>query len=76
MMRDEKHGKNIEIEIWSVHEAAFGSFVAGIPAPLGIGKVETEDGRWLSGFICEASGLEGAKDISHFNSWRHWLENR
>ena len=76
MMRDEKHGKNIEIEIWSVPETAFGSFVAGIPAPLGIGKVETEDGRWLSGFICEASGLEGAKDISHFNSWRHWLENR
>ena len=33
--------------------AAFGAFVASIPAPLGIGKVELEDGLEVPGFICE-----------------------
>jgi allophanate hydrolase len=43
-----------------------GGFVNGIPTPLGIGKVELEDGTWASGFICEANRLTSAKDISHF----------
>ncbi|WP_096085132.1 allophanate hydrolase [Agaribacterium haliotis] len=74
MTRDERNGKKIEIEVWSVPEENFGSFVDGIPAPLGIGKVETSDGLWLSGFICEHSGLEGARDITDFGGWRAWLE--
>jgi allophanate hydrolase len=54
----------------------FGSFVAGIPAPLGIGKVELADGRWLSGFICDEFGLAQAKNISEYGSWREWLASR
>ncbi|HAD08802.1 MAG TPA: hypothetical protein DCF62_04920 [Porticoccaceae bacterium] len=50
-----------------------GSFVAEIPPPLGIGKVEVEGGRWLPGFICEGSGIAGAEDISAFGGWRAWL---
>jgi hypothetical protein len=33
-----------ELEIWSVPESTFGSFVTAIPPPLGIGKVERQDG--------------------------------
>ncbi|WP_461519445.1 allophanate hydrolase, partial [Porticoccus sp.] len=50
---DESDGAAIEVEIWSVPATEFGSFVAGIPAPLGIGKVMVEDGSVVTGFICE-----------------------
>ena len=49
------------------------SFLAGIPAPLGIGKVELADGSWCSGFICEAAGLEGAVEVTSFRSWRNYI---
>ena len=76
MVRNESTGCAIAVEVWRVPAANFGSFVAGIPAPLGIGKVELEDGCWLSGFICESAGLEGARDISAYGSWLKWLSNR
>jgi allophanate hydrolase len=69
-------GAAIEVEVWSVPEAAFGSFVAGIPAPLGIGRVALADGRSEPGFICEAGGLDGATDITAFGGWRAYLEGR
>jgi allophanate hydrolase len=62
--------------VWSVPASEFGSFVAGIPAPLGIGKVNLQDGSQVSGFICEASGLACAEDISHFGGWRGYLGNK
>jgi len=73
LVRVAKGGTAIAMEIWAVPEEQFGSFVAGIPAPLGIGKVELENGRWVSGFICEPIGLEGAIDISSFADWRIYL---
>ncbi|MDH5517399.1 MAG: allophanate hydrolase [Gammaproteobacteria bacterium] len=73
MIRDSENGSRIDIEIWSVPKAEFGSFVAGIPAPLGIGKVETEDGRWLPGFICEGYAAEAAREITALGGWRQYL---
>lgn len=75
MVRDEQQGVALEVEVWSVPSASFGSFVAGIPAPLGIGKVELASGLWVSGFICDHYGLEGADNISSFGGWRAWLAN-
>jgi allophanate hydrolase len=72
MVRVEEGGAAIEVEVWAVPAQAFGSFVAGIPAPLGIGKVELADGRWLPGFICEPGGIEGAKEITELGGWRHY----
>ncbi len=66
-------GASILIEIWAVPTEHFGSFVAGIPAPLGIGKLETINGDWVSGFICEDYGLEGASDITSLRSWRDYI---
>ncbi len=68
-------GESILIEIWAVPEEHFGSFVAGIPAPLGIGKLETINGDWVSGFICEDYGLEGARDITAFKDWREYIKS-
>lgn len=73
MVRDRERGAAIAVEVWELPHAEVGSFLAGIPAPLGLGKVELEDGRWLTGFICEEYGLQGAKDITAFGGWRAWL---
>ena len=66
----------IEVEVWEMDEAAFGSFVALIPAPLGIGTVTLADGRSLQGFLCEAYATRGAEDITAFGGWRAWLAAR
>ncbi|MEI2418219.1 urea carboxylase [Orrella sp. JC864] len=69
-------GACIELELWDVPAEAFGSFVAEIPAPLGIGTITLEDGREVKGFICEPRGLEGAADITEFGGWRAYLASR
>jgi allophanate hydrolase len=70
LVMDADHGAEIEVEIWAVPAAEFGSFVAGIPAPLGIGKLALADGRELSGFICEPRGVAGAREITGLAGWR------
>ncbi|SFR65025.1 allophanate hydrolase [Marinobacter daqiaonensis] len=76
LVRDPGPGIALPVEIWRLPADRFGSFVAGIPAPLGIGKVELADGRWVPGFICEPIGLEGAEDITHLGGWRGFLASR
>lgn len=66
-------GAPIEVELWEMPLDRFGSFVAEIPAPLGIGSLELEDGRVVKGFICEPIGLQGARDITSFGGWRAYL---
>ncbi|WP_332750988.1 allophanate hydrolase [Hydrogenophaga sp.] len=73
MVRVASGGSAIALEVWEVPAAHFGSFVAGIPAPLGIGKVKLADGSEVPGFICEGQGIAGATDITHFGGWRAWL---
>ncbi|GLX67895.1 allophanate hydrolase [Paenibacillus glycanilyticus] len=66
-------GASIELEVWEMPLAAFGSFTAAIPAPLGIGKVELQDGTIIPGFICEGYGSVGAEDITSYGGWRKAL---
>ncbi len=73
---EQRHGAPIEVEVWDVPVAEFGSFVAGVPAPLAIGTLELADGAWVSGFVCEPIGLDGAEDITEFGGWRAYLERR
>lgn len=78
MLRDE-NGQAIEVEVWRLPIETLGSFLAGIPAPLGLGQVELADGSWKCGFICTAGALnEGgqAEDITEFGGWRRWLASR
>jgi len=63
----------IEVEVWRMPVERFGSFVAAIPAPLGIGRIELDNGDWVQGFLCEASAVAGATDISRFGGWRAYL---
>ena len=73
LVRDGKAGKAIEIEIWSVPASAFGSFVDGIGSPLGIGKLLTDSGREVSGFLCETWATEDAEEITRFGGWRGYV---
>jgi allophanate hydrolase len=75
LVRDEENGAAIAVEIWELPIEEFGSLVTGIPRPLGIGKVEMQDGRWLSGFLCEAYALNEAIEISALGGWRAYLGN-
>lgn len=64
----------IEVEVWEMDKAAFGSFVADIPAPLTIGMVRLAGGRSVKGFLCEAYATQDAEDITEFGGWRAWLD--
>ena len=68
-------GGALEVEVWSLPRAAFGSFVDAIPAPLGVGKIELEDGSAVTGFLCEPYALDGAEDISSYGGWRAFLRD-
>ena len=66
-------GTRIALEVWDMPVEHYGSFVALIPAPLGIGTLLLADGRQVQGFLCEAQALHGAQDISHLGGWRAYI---
>jgi allophanate hydrolase len=51
----------------------YGSFVALIPAPLGIGTLNLLDGSQVQGFLCEYEATRGALNISHLGGWRAYI---
>jgi allophanate hydrolase len=68
-------GTAIATEVWALPPDGFGRFVAGIPAPLGIGTVRLADGTTPKGFMVEPEGLAGAEDISRFGGWRAFISS-
>jgi allophanate hydrolase len=73
LVRVATEGAAVEVEVWSVPASLFGSFVASIPAPLGIGRVELEGGEQVTGFLCESYATASATDITSLGSWRRYL---
>ncbi|MDX2178649.1 MAG: allophanate hydrolase [Bryobacteraceae bacterium] len=69
-------GPGIEVEVWSMPASEFGSFVALIPPPLGIGTVVLADGTTAKGFICEPAGLTSATEITSHGGWRSYLASK
>ncbi|HSC84844.1 MAG TPA: allophanate hydrolase [Pseudomonas sp.] len=76
MVRVAEGGVAIAVEVWELPSAELGSFLTGIPAPLGLGKVQLADGSWETGFICEPYGLAGAVDITHFGGWKAYMQSK
>ncbi len=66
-------GHALEVEVWKIPVQNLGKFMVQIPHPLGIGKVELENGKWVYGFICEEYISSTSKDISEFISWEAFL---
>ena len=66
-------GHAIAAEVWALPVKGFGRFVAGIPAPLGVGTLLLADGTQPKGFLCEAEAIRSARPISSFGGWRAYL---
>ena len=66
-------GPGLEVEVWALPAAAFGHFVALIPAPLGVGKVTLDDGSSVTGFLCEAYAVKDAEEVTRFGGWRAFI---
>lgn len=73
LVRVPRDGAAIDLELWALPTEQLGSFVANIPAPLGIGKIELQTGAIVSGFICEGYAASGAADITEFGGWRAYI---
>ena len=67
-------GAPIDVEIYELDLAAFGSFTEEVPAPLAIGTLELEDGSAVKGFVAEPRAVgQGAPDITIHGGWRAYL---
>jgi allophanate hydrolase len=71
---EHENGVAIEVEVWRVPVNTVGSFLQGIAQPLGLGKVQLDDGSWVTSFICEGYAIKDATDISEFGSWRAYMK--
>jgi len=69
-------GHAIETEVWALSAEAFGSFVAGVPAPLAIGTARLADGTTPKGFTVESEAVIGARDISQYGGWRAFMAQK
>jgi allophanate hydrolase len=76
LVRVNKAGLAIALEVWQMPVENFGRFVAGIPSPLAIGTLTLADGSQVQGFLCEAYATYSALDISALGGWRGYLNSR
>jgi allophanate hydrolase len=64
-------GGPIDVELWQLPGASVGPLLAGVAAPLGLGRVLLADGSEVTGFLCEAYAAAGAEDITASGGWRN-----
>ena len=69
LVRVESGGAPVEVEVHRISTAGLGRLLAGVPAPLGLGRVELADGSTVVGFLAESYALAGAPDITEYGSW-------
>jgi allophanate hydrolase len=50
-------GDAIAVEVWRLPLRHYGRFVARLPVPLSIGRVELDDGNWVQGLLYDPSAL-------------------
>ena len=73
LLRVLRDGTAIALEVWRLPLKDYGTFVAGVPAPLGFGTLLLEDETTVQGFLCEAYATQDAVDISAMGGWREYL---
>jgi allophanate hydrolase len=74
LIRVQQDGAHIQLEVWALPTEQVGSFIAAIPAPLGMGKIELDSGALVTGFLCEGYASEGAADITSYGGWRDYVK--
>lgn len=73
MLRDEKEGKKIDVELWKLSPDALVSILQKEPPGLCIGKVELENGNVVLGVLGEPNIVTGQKEITEFGGWRQYV---
>ncbi|MDJ0393698.1 allophanate hydrolase [Rhodococcus sp. G-MC3] len=63
-------GAPIAGELYRMSAVGLGTFLAGLPAPMGLTSVELSDGRAVTGFCCSYDAAEAGIDITEFGGWR------
>lgn len=69
----EEGGQALEVEVYTLGLAEFGSFVAEVPPPLAIGTVTLGSGEMVKGFVAEPRATKDAQDITDFGGWRAFI---
>jgi allophanate hydrolase len=62
-------GTALKAHRWLLSPAALGRFLATLPAPMQLGKVEFDDGTWRTSFGCDGGAADAGADISHYGGW-------
>lgn len=75
LIHDES-GAALEVEVYELGLAEFGSFVAEVPAPLAIGTVVLRSGESVKGFVAEPRAVHGATEITAMGGWRAYIAAR
>lgn len=73
---DDASGNSYEVEVWNLPAEVYGKFLDNVKPPLAIGNVVLSDGSVVKGFVAEAYGIQGAKDISDFSGWRAYMASK
>ena len=73
LVHDVQGGRPIEVEVYELDAAAFGSFTADVPAPLAIGSVTLANGETVKGFVAEPRAILGAAEITWLGGWRAYI---
>lgn len=66
-------GAAIAVELWALPPAALADLSTRVPPPLALGTIPLEDGRSVTGFVLQAGGEAGARDVTRFGGWRAFL---
>lgn len=66
---DGQHGATLKGHIWLLSPDALGRFLAALPAPMMLGKVEFADGSWRTAFGCDGAAASAGVDISAYGGW-------
>lgn len=69
-------GHPIDVEVWSLPNAAIASFLAKVPPPMCIGTLTLDNNDQVKGFLCEPHALQNATDITPFGGWRNYLARK
>jgi len=75
LVRAADGGARIELELWAMPRTEIGSLLAVVPPPLCFGSIDLDDGSRVTGFLCEAHAVVGARDITAFGGWRAYLDS-
>jgi hypothetical protein len=70
MIRFQKGGASIEVELWNVPPSGLASVLLKEPAGLSIGKISLEDGREVLGVLAEPWLCEKQIEITSYGGWR------